>query len=193
MEYFHCSRKLIQHPTTPRRFLGSPIGLARMFHPDVMHTIPLGLVKILVDVLFELSGQAPSQQPEMDARFANIPRVRDPKQRVMAYRTFPTGITSMKLFTADDLVAILQQLAYVVGTRAAIIRDAETNKAFIATCFCVRDILVLMKKRSLTEHDVALLDDLVKKVGPLFDRCTSLCSEVVELNRPKIHALLHFV
>jgi hypothetical protein len=128
-------------------------GLFNILPFDVMHTIPLGLVKILVDVLINMSGQAPSQQPEMDARFAAIPRVRDPKQRVMAYRAFPTGITSMKVFTADDLVAILQQLAYVVGTRAAIIRDAETNKAFIAAAFCVRDILVLMKKRSLTEGD----------------------------------------
>ena len=47
--------------------------------------------------------------------------VRDPEQRTMHYRRFPHGIEDMKVFTADDCVALLQQLPYVVGDGNAVI------------------------------------------------------------------------
>ena len=52
----------------------------------------------------------------VDDWLAAIPVVRDPEQRNMHYRQFNTGITSMSVFTGDDMIALLQQLPYVVGT-----------------------------------------------------------------------------
>ena len=53
----------------------------------------------------------------VDSRLANIPMVvRDPLTRNLHYRSFSTGVTSMSVFTADDMVALVQQLPYVVGT-----------------------------------------------------------------------------
>ena len=59
----------------------------------------------------------------MDDRLSMTPMVRDDMVRGIHYRKFSTGVASMSVFTADDMVALLQQLPYVVGT--------GTGKSFV--------------------------------------------------------------
>ena len=83
-----------------------------MFPPDILHTIPKGIVDLLRRILLAYAKNT----GEVDSRLAGIPMVRDPLTRNLHYRAFSTGISSMSVFTADDMVALVQQLPYVVGS-----------------------------------------------------------------------------
>lgn len=83
-----------------------------MFPPDVMHTIPKGIAELLRKILMLY---AKTDVHIVDDRLANIPIARG-VSRNLHYRPFATGISTMSVFTADDMIALLQQLPYVVGT-----------------------------------------------------------------------------
>ena len=93
--------------------------------------------------------------------------VHDPTQRMMHYRRFKSGIADMKVFTADDCIALLQQLPYVIGTEVRIISERfEVDGAevlcgdeLLKACITTREILSLLKKRELKESDLDLLDE----------------------------------
>ena len=120
---------------------------------------------------------------EFDSRFAAMEPVRDPHIRMMHYRKFANGIADMSVFTADDCIALLQQLPYAVGTGNNIIPgevdrtfevpgeiDPETgknrvftervncNEAFVTACKVVTEILSILKKREVSTNDLDLLD-----------------------------------
>ena len=80
---------------------------------DTLHTVPKGLVEILWKILQLHTG---SNFDVIDTRLRSIPMVRDPHVRGLHYRGFNSGVASMSVFTADDFIALLQQLPYVVGT-----------------------------------------------------------------------------
>ena len=109
--------------------------------------------------------------------------VRDPNIRSLHYRKFNNGIADMSVFTADDCIALLQQLPYAVGTGDKLIpaevqrsfvvpglKDPKTgkdmiatetvncNEAFVKACKCVLEILSVLKKYSVTNSDLDLLD-----------------------------------
>lgn len=90
-------------------------GVHAMFPPDILHTIPKGIVDILRRILLSYTNDI-----VVDERLAKIPMVRDVLTRNLHYRAFSTGISSMSVFTADDMVALVQQLPYVVGTGTGI-------------------------------------------------------------------------
>ena len=133
----------------------------------------------------------------MNARFERIPMVRDAKQRCMHFRRFRNGLEKVGVFTADDHVALKQQMPFVVGTGTAIIRVAEskTRKAFISACFACATIYLTLKKREVTEEDLSHLHDAAKSFGEDLKMVIAALPPTVKpinLNRPKIHALLHF-
>ena len=102
--------------------------------------------------------------------------------RDMHWRKFVNGIAEMSVFTADDCIAILQQIPYVVGTGTKIIPDlvkrehdtgkkdpitgdsimitelVNCNEAFVKACKCVLEILSILKKRQVTKDNLEQLD-----------------------------------
>ena len=91
-------------------------GVHAMFPPDILHTIPKGIVDLLRRILMSYAKNT----SVVDSRLARIPMVRDPLTRNLHYRAFSTGISSMSVFTADDMVALVQQLPFVVGSGTGI-------------------------------------------------------------------------
>ena len=54
----------------------------------------------------------------------------------------------MSVFTADDMIALLQYLPYVVGSNStAVIKKVECSNAFSSGAFAVLRILSTMKSR----------------------------------------------
>ena len=140
---------------------------------------------------------APSVLHVLDHRLKQIPPVRDPVQRCMHYCGFPSGITGWGKWTADDHVALIQQLQYAVGTGELVLRaDPTPRKAFISACTNLRAILVLLKKREITELELSILHNAAKQFGSNLKRCLVglPIREAAKFNidRPKVHALLHF-
>ena len=88
-------------------------GIQGMFPPDILHTIPKGVVDLLRRILMAYVKTDPNV---VDARLAAIPMVRDPMARNLHYRAFNTGVSPMSVFTADDMIALLQQFPFVIGT-----------------------------------------------------------------------------
>ena len=140
----------------------------------------------------------PSTEPIIDARLLLIPRVKNAKQRCMHYRMFRSGITGFGKFTADDHVALIQQLPYVIGTTSTVIRtvDVKHRKALIGAINACRIIYLTLKKRQVNEHDLNVLHAAAKSMGPLLEEAISGLPEHAQkkfnIHRPKVHALLHF-
>jgi hypothetical protein len=98
-------------------------------------------------------------------------------------------------WTGSDHVALIQQMAYVVGTDGGVIRDAGAREAFRNACFTVRAILIFLKLRSFTKNHVPGLRKHCRHVGPAFQHLAdNLPAEFVRANLdiPKVHACLHF-
>ena len=99
-------------------------------------------------------------------------------------------------WTGSDHVALIQQMAYVVGTDGGVIRDAGAREAFRNACFTVRAILIFLKLRSFTKNHVPGLRKHCRHVGPFFQQLAdTLPAEFVRANLdiPKVHACLHFL
>lgn len=145
-----------------------------------------------------LTGVAPSVTHILDSRLALIPVVRDAKQRCMHYRRFRNGIEKVGVFTADDHVALMQQMPFVIGTGTTILRveDVKIRKAFIAACFQCATLYLTLKKREVCERELSEMHGAVKQLGENLRVVVSALPEVaakkINLNRPKVHALLHF-
>jgi hypothetical protein len=103
----------------------------------------------------------------VDWRLQHLNPVRDPVQRCMHYRTFKKGVTGWGKWTADDHIALLQQMPYVVGTDATVIRTTsqKPREAFIAACTEIRVILQILKRREVTEDHLLILHTSAKHVG----------------------------
>ena len=84
-----------------------------MLPADTLHSIPKGIVEMLWKILQKHTN---GNCDIIDERLSSSPVVRDPHVRGLHYRAFNSGIATMSVFTADDYIALLQQLPYVVGT-----------------------------------------------------------------------------
>ena len=95
-------------------------------------------------------------------------------------------------------IALLQQLPFVVGTGSKIIRapSQSVRVAFIQVVDQLLIILNMIHKREVTEPELNILHGAAKQIGPLLKKaCEGLPTEFrsqISLNRPKVHALLHF-
>ena len=104
---------------------------------------------------------------ELDRRLGKVQPVCYPQNRVLHYRKFRNGIADMKVYTADDCMALLQQLPYVIGTSGGIIPDTaeregrvvDCGQAVVKACVCTREILSILKKREVSEDDLNILDE----------------------------------
>ena len=120
------------------------------------------------------------------------------RQRGLHYRTFSKGLTGWGKWSADDHIALLQQLPFVVGTGSKIIRapSQSVRVAFIQVVDQLLIILNMIHKREVTEPELNILHGAAKQIGPLLKKaCEGLPTEFrsqISLNRPKVHALLHF-
>ena len=151
----------------------------------------------------------------VDTRLAAIPMVRDPMTRNVHYRAFNTGISSMSVFTADDMISLLQQLPFVVGTGtgtplsphftpilfrlctfiSAVIPDEDSAHAFIAASSATRKMLVLLKKRDGgSDANLDDLDHQAQRLGPLLVASQDALDENKRenVNIPKVHSCLHY-
>ena len=191
-------------------------GMHAIAPNEILHTVPHGIVALMKEILllftgacgvlapckhvqqFLDSGISPSVTHIFDARLAQMPMVRDAKQRCMHYRRFRNGIEKVGVFTADDHVALMQQMPFVVGTGTSLLRVAETKirKAFIAACFQCTTLYLTLKKREVNEQVLSEMHTASKKLGENLNLVVSSLPEhaakKINLNRPKVHAMLHF-
>lgn len=143
-------------------------------------------------------GIAPSVINQLDSRFRNMPPVRDPEQRCMHTRAFRSGLTGWGKWTADDHVALLQQMAYIVGSGSTIIRTASAlpRKAFVRACDNIRTIYLSLKKREVSEAELLRMHTSAKNVGPNIKAALQglplELSGNINLNIPKVHGPLHY-
>ena len=112
----------------------------------------------------------------------------------MFFRKFNRGLRGWGKWTGDDHVALIQQIPYCLGTGPHIIPHDSIRKDFIKACFSVQRMYILMKRDEVNEQDLEQLMDLAQEVGTVFDRIESGLPPDKEenLNRPKMHAPLHF-
>lgn len=112
----------------------------------------------------------------------------------MHTRQFNHGVSKMSVFTADDMIALVQQFPYVVGTGTAVIRDRACAAAFVAAAVVTRNILSVMKQRVVEAIDLEYLDEEVKKMGAYFRDMQAQLSEDKRKNLriPKFHSICHF-
>ena len=83
---------------------------------------------------------------------------------------------------------------FLIPLDLAVITNLACQEAFVAACVEVRNILHILKKMRVTEHDLWRLDRAAKQLGPLLtDAQKDLPDKKkVNLNIPKIHSVLHF-
>ena len=123
-----------------------------------------------------------------------MPVARDPAQRCLHYRRFRTGITSMSMFTADDMVALTQQMHYAVGLDASVLVNPVVRHAFIAANSLVLKMLIILKKRVVTEDELMFLHECAQRFGaPLRVLVESIENPAKrpKINIPKVHAMTH--
>ena len=132
--------------------------------------------------------------PEVTRRLKVMPPVRDPQQRCLHTRQFNNGIANISVFTADDMMALLQHLPYVVGANStAVIKDQQCANAFSAGAFTALRILSTLKARTVTENDLQLMSDRVSVIGGYLRDMQVALDDKDNINTsvPKVHALLH--
>ena len=131
---------------------------------------------------------------ELDERLGKWPPVRDPSQRMMHSRQFNSGVSRMSVFTADDMIALLQQLPFVVGCGDAVIADRVCATAFVRAAVVTRNILSVMKQREVSEGDIDFLTGEIKSMGGHFEVMQSQHHEKERTNLtiPKFHSICHF-
>ena len=143
------------------------------------------------------SATAPTTLPELNRRLRNIPRVRDPDRRGMDYRTFTKGLTGWGKWSADDHVALMQQMVFAVGTDNKVIKAGPAvRKAFIGAVDTTQLIYRLAKQRESSEYDLNRLHEAATSLGPLLKKAASglpvKVRSKLNLNRPKVHAPVHY-
>ena len=117
----------------------------------------------------------------------------------MHYRVFRSGIMGFGKFTADDHVALIQQLPYVIGTASTVVRTAHSKhrKALIGAVNACRIIYLTLKKHHVNENDLNVLHAAAKSMGPLLEETISGLPEQSQkkfnIHRPNMHALLHLI
>lgn len=135
-----------------------------------------------------------SRLPVLDDRLKKWPPVRDPAQRMMHTRQFNSGVSGMSVFTADDMIALLQQLPFVVGTGTSVIGDRQCAAAFVAAAVVTRNILSVMKQREVFDDDLLFLEQEVNNMGEHFRKMQEQLPavEMKNLAVPKFHSISHF-
>lgn len=85
-------------------------------------------------------------------------------------------------------MALIQQMHFVVGTDAGVIRDGATRRAFVQACLTVLTILIFMKKRSVSHEALTTLDYNCQQVGPVFTQLFRAVPEefLMNLDIPKV-------
>ena len=124
-----------------------------------------------------------------------MPPVRDPQQRCLHTRQFNNGIANMSVFTADDMIALLQQLPYIVGASStAVIKDLQCANNFSAGAFTTLRILSTLKGRSVSDEDLVTMHTRILSIGGYLSRMQAGLDEKERINTaiPKVHSLLHF-
>ena len=115
----------------------------------------------------------------------------------MHYRCFYKGLTGWGKWSGDDHIALLQQMVFVVGTSNRIIRATDAcRKAFIEAVDHVQRIYLISKMQEVSEYDLNRLHESAKALGPCLKTCVQCLPaglrSKINLNRPKLHAILHF-
>ena len=100
----------------------------------------------------------------------------------------------MAVYTADDMIALLQQMPFVVGSGVAVIKDSACASAFVAAAVNTRNILSVMKQREVTSDDLAYLSGEISVIGKHFVDMQYKLSDKDKVNTaiPKVHAICHF-
>ena len=140
-------------------------GVHAILPPDTLHTMSKGMAELLRTMLQKIMKKE-GTFGVFDRRLAQIPVVRDPDQRQMPYRRYRTGIHNMKVYTADDMLALLQQMHYAVGTGNTVIPQEAVRNAFISACVALVKMVVILKKRVVKEAELVFFDEKVKGGAP---------------------------
>ena len=117
---------------------------------------------------------------------------------LFVFREFPTGIDKQGKWNAEDYIALLQQMPFVVGHTDDIIKSTSARKAFVEACMAVRTLIIVLKMREVSEDDLAIMHRYAAKpLGPLMEKAVGTLSELPKSKsyttaRPKVHALIHF-
>lgn len=143
------------------------------------------------------TGMSPSAVHIVDHRLATLEVPKNQTQRCMHYRPYTKGMARVRRYTGDDNVALLQQMAYVVGTSTKVIRASQgVRVAFIKAVHQCQIIYLTMKKREVLEGELQIMHAAAKEIGCSLSKALSALPTGVRarinLNRPKLHALLHF-
>ena len=171
-------------------------GVHALLPMDTLHTVPYGVIHSLRALLLALCPPG-DRRDEMNRRFMSMPRSADQVTRGLYYRIFSDGLSKLGSWTGDDYISLLQALPFVVGTTGAVIEDDRAREAFQLACRCTRLILLVLKMRVVNENALARMHCAAKRIAQALQVCTasvpvSRRSELMGVNRPKIHALVHF-
>jgi hypothetical protein len=168
-------------------------GVHAMFPMDTLHTMSLGIIKGLKDVLV-LHTTTRKERGALNERLTAMPMVRCTKSRGLYYKRFPHGILALGKMTGDDYIALLQQMPFAVGYSTAVIRNPVARAAFLKACTAARTILLVLGMKSVNENAARRMHAAAKTVGPLLqDAATGIDPhKVMTIHRPKVHAPIHF-
>lgn len=175
----------------------NPFGLHSMFPMDILHTVPYGIIKTLKELLVAHAKDGHTVGL-LNSRLASLPQVRSARVRGWYYRAFNTGIDSQGKWNAEDYVALLQQMPFVVGHTQDIIKSRGVREAFVQACIAVRILLIVLKMRKVSEDDLAILHEYgAKPLGPAIVNAVGTLAlkpngKEYTTDRPKVHALIHF-
>lgn len=166
-------------------------GIHALLPMDTLHTIPLGIITVLKDALLLLSkGES---RVVLDSRLRDMPLARDEVGRGLYFRSFKTGVEGIGKFTADDFIALLQQLPFVVGYGDAVISDRAKRDCFLEACVHTRTMLIVSKMDSVNEVALSRFHLAAKAIGPLLQKLYNYVDGKIQCaDRPKVHGLLHF-
>ena len=71
-------------------------------------------------------------------------------------------------------------------------KSRSNAEAFVVCCALTRGFLHILKKREVSNHDLARLDNYAKRIGMSLAECQTDLKKTLDLNIPKIHSLVHF-
>jgi len=170
-------------------------GVHALCPNDTLHTLSAGIVPALKKILLKHHQHTGTGKAELDKRFRALPRVHDAARRGLFYRSFD-NILTQATWTADDYIALLQQMFFVVGVDDAIIGDEAAREAFVGACEATLMIIVALKMRVISEGQLNDLHACAKALGPLLTAAVGglpnfVVVKLMTINRPKVHALLH--
>lgn len=198
MGWVDIGKELSLHPEAPGiissiRFCNE-YGYHAMVPMDILHTVPQGIAKLIKETAMLYLSRTKSLDV-VENRLRSFPVPRDTEVRCLPFRRFMTGLEGWGKWSGDDHIALLQQLPYVIGTNAEILGcSSEVLKAVLKSCFTAVRIYIMLHRDVVENKDLDEIMELCLEMGEQLQVAQKglAAEEAANLDRPKVHAILHY-